>query len=87
MRLDRQSPVSQLSRVNVSGRQAMAKISPFKFLQEVRAEAQKVTWPSRRETAVTTAMVFVMVAIASVFFLVADQLMRTLVTLVLGIGG
>jgi preprotein translocase subunit SecE len=66
----------------------MAKIiSPFKFMQEVRAEAQKVTWPTRRETAVTTAMVFVMVAIASVFFLVADQIMRFIVTLVLGIGG
>jgi preprotein translocase subunit SecE len=65
----------------------MAKISPFKFMQEVRAEGQKVTWPSRRETAVTTAMVFVMVAIASVFFLVADQIMRLAVTFVLGIGG
>jgi preprotein translocase subunit SecE len=65
----------------------MAKISPFKFMQEVRAEAQKVTWPTRRETVVTTAMVFVMVAIASVFFLVADQIMRFLVTFVLGIGG
>ena len=61
-------------------------ISPFKFLQEVRAEAQKVTWPTRRETAVTTAMVFVMVAVASVFFLLADQVMRFVVTLVLGIG-
>jgi preprotein translocase subunit SecE len=65
----------------------MAKISPFKFLQEVRAEGQKVTWPTRRETAITTAMVFVMVAVASVFFLIADQLMRFVVTLVLGIGG
>ena len=65
----------------------MAKISPFKFLQEVRAEAQKVTWPSRRETAVTTAMVFVMVAVAAIFFLLADQVMRTFVTLILGIGG
>jgi len=65
----------------------MAKVSPFKFLQEVRAEGQKVTWPSRRETAVTTAMVFVMVAIASVFFLIADQIMRLVVTFVLGIGG
>jgi preprotein translocase subunit SecE len=64
----------------------MAKISPFKFLQEVRAEASKVTWPSRRETLVTTAMVFVMVAVASIFFLVADQIMRIAVTLVLGIG-
>ncbi|HEU5016403.1 MAG TPA: preprotein translocase subunit SecE [Pseudolabrys sp.] len=60
--------------------------SPFKFLQEVRQETDKVTWPSRRETAVTTAMVFVMVAIACVFFLVADQIMRIGITFVLGIG-
>ena len=65
----------------------MAKISPFKFMQEVRTEAQKVTWPTRRETAITTLMVFIMVAVASVFFLVADQVMRFFVTLVLGIGG
>ena len=54
------------------------------FLHEVRVEMRQVTWPTRRETAVTTAMVFVMVALASVFFLVADQIMRFLVTLVLG---
>ena len=65
----------------------MPKVSPFKFLQEVRAEATKVTWPSRRETLITTAMVFVMVALASLFFLVADQVMRLVVTMVLGIGG
>jgi preprotein translocase subunit SecE len=64
----------------------MAKINPFKFLQEVRAEGQKVTWPTRRETAITTAMVFVMVAITSVFFMVADQIMRLVVTFLLGIG-
>jgi preprotein translocase subunit SecE len=56
-------------------------------MQEVRAEAQKVTWPTRRETAITTIMVFVMVAIASVFFMVADQVMRLAVTMILGIGG
>ena len=65
----------------------MAKINPFKFMQEVRAEAQKVTWPTRRETAITTAMVFVMVVVTSVFFLLADQVMRLLVTSVLSIGG
>jgi preprotein translocase subunit SecE len=65
----------------------MAKISPFKFLQEVRAETEKVTWPTRRETAITTAMVFVMVALASIFFLIADQVIRIAVTFVLGIGG
>jgi preprotein translocase subunit SecE len=65
----------------------MAKVSPFKFLQEVRSEMAKVTWPSRRETAITTAMVFVMVAIASVFFLVADQIIRVAITFLLGLGG
>ena len=66
--------------------QSMARTNLFKFMQEVRSETQKVTWPSRRETAITTAMVFVMVALASVFFLVADQLIRILVTYLLGIG-
>jgi preprotein translocase subunit SecE len=56
-------------------------------MQEVRAETQKVTWPSRRETAITTAMVFVMVALASVFFLISDQVIRMVVTYLLGIGG
>ena len=65
----------------------MAKISPFKFLQEVRAEADKVTWPTRRETLITTIMVFVMVAVASVLFLVADQVIRILITFILGIAG
>ena len=65
----------------------MAKISPFKFLHEVRAEADKVTWPTRRETLVTTIMVFVMVALASILFLVADQVIRIVITFILGIAG
>ena len=64
----------------------MAKVSPFKFFQEVRSETQKVTWPSRRETAITTMMVFIMSTVAGLFFLFADQVIRYLVTLVLGIG-
>ena len=67
----------------LSGYPIMAKANIFKFMQEVRDETQKVTWPTRRETAITTAMVFVMVAIAAVFFLVADQVIRLLVTMVL----
>jgi preprotein translocase subunit SecE len=63
----------------------MPKISPFKFLQEVRAEAQKVTWPTRKETTVTTMMVFVMVFVASIFFLLADQVMRVGIGFLLGI--
>ena len=57
----------------------------FKFLQEVRAEGQKVTWPTRKETTVTTMMVFVMVFVASIFFLLADQIMRFGVSFLLGI--
>jgi preprotein translocase subunit SecE len=51
-------------------------INPFEFLQQVRAEGAKVTWPSRRETLITTAMVFVFAIIASLFFLLADQVIR-----------
>jgi preprotein translocase subunit SecE len=59
--------------------------SPFKFLQEVRSETAKVTWPSRREVTITTIMVFVMVALASIFFFFADQVIRILITFVLGV--
>ena len=59
--------------------------NPFKFLQEVRAEASKVTWPTRRETMITTVMVFIMVAVSSVFFLAADQIIRLVVTFILNV--
>ena len=59
--------------------------SPFKFAQEVRSETNKVTWPSRRETVITTIMVFVMVGLASIFFFFADQLIRLVVTTLLRI--
>jgi preprotein translocase subunit SecE len=64
----------------------MAKTNPFQFIQEVRSETEKVTWPSRRETAVTTVMVLIMVTLASIFFLIADQIIGKIVTFVLGIG-
>ena len=60
--------------------------NPFTFLQQVRAEAVKVVWPSRRETGISTAMVIVMAFVAAIFFLVADQLMSWLVSFVLGLG-
>ncbi|ACF02194.1 preprotein translocase subunit SecE [Rhodopseudomonas palustris] len=59
--------------------------SPFKFLQEVRSETAKVTWPTRRETSITTIMVFVMVALASIFFFAADQVISVLIRLLLGV--
>jgi preprotein translocase SecE subunit len=72
------------NRLNGRGSSTMA-FSPFKFLQEVRSETAKVTWPTRRETTITTIMVFVMVALASIFFFAADQIIRYLVTFLLGI--
>jgi preprotein translocase subunit SecE len=65
----------------------MAKFSPFKFFQETRVEADKVTWPTRRETFITTIMVFVMVAAASIFFTVSDQIIRVVITYILGVAG
>ena len=62
----------------------MAKTNPFEFLQQVRAEAGKVTWPTRRETAITTVMVFIMVAFATVFFFLADKILSLGVLYVLG---
>jgi preprotein translocase subunit SecE len=54
----------------------MAKTNPVEFLQEVREEAAKITWPSRKETMITTVMVMIMVALAAVFFLVVDMALQ-----------
>ncbi len=62
----------------------MAKTNPFEFLQQVRAETNKVTWPSRKETMITTVMVLIMVTFASIFFLIADQILSWGVTQILG---
>ena len=65
----------------------MAKTSPFQFMQQVRQEISKVTWPSRKETLITTGMVFIMSVVAAIFFLLVDQILSVLVKLVLGLGG
>jgi preprotein translocase subunit SecE len=65
----------------------MAKTSPAQFVKQVRQEAAKVTWPSRKETTVSTVMVFVMVVLAAVFFLLVDQVFATAVKFVFGLGG
>ena len=64
----------------------MAKTSPVEFIQQVRQEVSRVTWPSRKETMVTTAMVFVMVFIAAIFFFVVDQGLAAGVRLIFGLG-
>lgn len=48
--------------------------NPFKFIEEVRSETAKVTWPTRRETVISTIMVLIMVVIASIFFFTVDQI-------------
>lgn len=60
--------------------------NPFEFLQQVRSEATKVVWPTRRETLITTGMVLLMVVFTSLFFLVVDEGLRIAVTLALGLG-
>jgi len=64
----------------------MAKTNPFEFIQQVRQETAKVTWPTRRETVITTIMVLIMVALASIFFFIADQLLGGIVSLLLDAG-
>jgi preprotein translocase subunit SecE len=59
--------------------------NPFTFLQQVRSETQKVTWPSRRETMISTLMVLAFAVIASIFFFAADQLMAFGIEQILGI--
>ena len=60
--------------------------NPFTFLQQVRAETGKVTWPTRRETMISTVMVLVFAIIAMLFCFAADQVMAFTVELILGIG-
>ncbi|MCR6633256.1 MAG: preprotein translocase subunit SecE [Magnetospirillum sp.] len=65
----------------------MAKTSPGQFFKQVRQEVAKVTWPSRKETTISTAMVFIMVVIAAVFFMLVDQAFAWIVKLIFGLGG
>lgn len=64
----------------------MAKTNPFEFMQQVRAEVSKVTWPTRKETFITTIMVLIMVVVTALFFLAVDQILSWLVGLILGMG-
>ncbi len=65
----------------------MAKTNPGEFVRQVRQELARVTWPTRKEVAITTVMVFIMVFILAIFFLLVDQVVSRAVRLVLGIGG
>ncbi len=60
--------------------------NPFEFIQQVRSEATKVVWPSRRETLITTGLVILMAVFAALFLVVVDEVLRVLVSLLLGFG-
>ena len=60
--------------------------NPLDFMREVREEVGKVSWPSRRETVITTIMVAIMAVMAALFFMAADQILSRMVKIVLGFG-
>lgn len=62
----------------------MAKTSPAEFVRQVRQEVSKVTWPTPKETRVTTLMVFVMATVMAIFFLGVDQALSYAIKLILG---
>ena len=62
----------------------MARFDPLGYLREVRTEVSRVTWPSRKETLVTTGLVLALSAVAAVFFLVVDQVIRLVMRAVFG---
>jgi len=63
----------------------MTKFNPGQYIREIRREVSKVTWPTRKETTVSTGMVFVMVFVAALFFFLIDQVLSTLVKMILSI--
>ena len=79
-------PASSLASGSLTTQTLKQMANPFEFIQQVRAEAAKVIWPTRRETLITTGLVLLLVVFTSLFFLVADEVLRTIVSLVLGFG-
>ncbi len=61
-------------------------ISPIQFVQQVKREVSKITWPTRKEVITTSIMTFILVMMAAVFFLLVDQVLVRIVRLILGLG-
>ena len=64
----------------------MAQMNPAKFMREVRAEVKKVSWPTRKETLVSTSMVFIIGLVAAIFFLLVDGILQWGIRAILGLG-
>lgn len=73
--------------ISINGRRYMAMTNPLQYVQQVRSEVAKVVWPTRREVALTTVMVFIMAALTAVFFAIIDIIIRFGLTSVLGFFG
>ncbi|MBA4492487.1 preprotein translocase subunit SecE [uncultured Paracoccus sp.] len=65
----------------------MSMANPVQFLSQVRAEAAKISWPTRREVVTTTIMVFIMATLASIFFFLVDLAIRTGLAWLVGLTG
>ncbi|HEY1224809.1 MAG TPA: preprotein translocase subunit SecE [Brevundimonas sp.] len=72
--------------VAVDAAPAKPRVSPVQFFQQVQAEAKKIVWPSRKETWITSVMVFIMVVLAAVFFWIVDYALAKASLAVLAIG-
>lgn len=65
----------------------MARTNPAQFIQQVRAETAKVTWPTRKETVTTTIMVLIMATLTAIFFLIVDKILDVFIKTIVSIGG
>ena len=85
--VERRSPKPEVggSIPSAPAKRNLKMINPLKFIQSVKQEAFKVTWPSRKDVMVGSLMVFALAAIASVFFLLLDQIYRFLLDIILTI--
>ncbi|WP_417520246.1 preprotein translocase subunit SecE [Minwuia sp.] len=81
-----QKPAPAATPVEAKAEKPKKRTNPVEFMRQVRAEGAKTTWPTRKETGITTVMVFIMVAIAAVFFLVVDIIIQTGVGFILDLG-
>lgn len=65
----------------------MAKVGLAQLMRQVKQEVKKISWPGRKETSMSTVMVIIIAALASVFFFFVDQILAKLVQIILGFGG
>ena len=63
----------------------MAELNPAKFIREVRTEVSRVSWPTRKETMISTAMVLILALAAALFFMAVDAIFAFGISEILGL--